>query len=62
MDPDLVRSAPDVIVANTNAATTALTQLTKAIPIVFAGVGDPVAWDGNVHGPCYSADAYRPRR
>ena len=40
---ELVRGAPDVSVANTHAATTALTQLTKAIPVVFAGVGDPVA-------------------
>jgi putative ABC transport system substrate-binding protein len=40
---ELVRIAPDVIVANTNAATSALQELTKTIPIVFAGVGDPVA-------------------
>jgi len=40
---ELVRIAPDVIVANTNAATAALQRLTKTIPIVFAGVGDPVA-------------------
>jgi putative tryptophan/tyrosine transport system substrate-binding protein len=40
---ELVRTAPDVIVANTNAATSALQQLTRTIPIVFAGVGDPVA-------------------
>jgi len=40
---ELVRTAPDVIVANTNAATAALQRLTKTIPIVFAGVGDPVA-------------------
>jgi putative ABC transport system substrate-binding protein len=40
---ELVRTGPDVIVANTNAATSALQQLTKTIPIVFAGVGDPVA-------------------
>jgi len=40
---ELVRIAPDIIVANTNAATSALQQLTKTIPIVFAGVGDPVA-------------------
>jgi putative tryptophan/tyrosine transport system substrate-binding protein len=40
---ELVRTAPDVIVANTNAATSALQLLTRTIPIVFAGVGDPVA-------------------
>src|SRR5215470_4913013 len=40
---ELIRTAPDVIVANTNAATSALQGLTKTIPIVFAGVGDPVA-------------------
>jgi putative ABC transport system substrate-binding protein len=40
---ELVRIAPDVIVANTNAATAALQRLTRTIPIVFAGVGDPVA-------------------
>jgi putative ABC transport system substrate-binding protein len=40
---ELVRTSPDVIVANTNAATAALQGLTRTIPIVFAGVGDPVA-------------------
>ena len=40
---ELVRIAPDIIVANTNAATAALQQLTRTIPIIFAGVGDPVA-------------------
>src|SRR5215471_5073250 len=40
---ELVRTSPDIIVANTNAATSALQRLTKTIPIVFAGVGDPVA-------------------
>jgi putative ABC transport system substrate-binding protein len=40
---ELVRTFPDVIVANTNAATAALQGLTGTIPIVFAGVGDPVA-------------------
>jgi putative ABC transport system substrate-binding protein len=40
---ELVASAPDIIVVNTTAATTAVKQLTQSIPIVFAGVGDPVA-------------------
>src|SRR5207245_4997603 len=40
---ELVGSSPDVIVVNTNAATVALQQLTQTVPIVFAGVGDPVA-------------------
>ena len=40
---EVVSSAPDIIVVNTNAATTAVKQLTQTIPIVFAGVGDPVA-------------------
>jgi putative ABC transport system substrate-binding protein len=38
----LVSQAPDVIVVSTNAATKALQQQTQTIPIVFAGVGDPV--------------------
>ena len=40
---ELVASAPDIIVVNTNAATTAIKKLTQTIPVVFAGVGDPVA-------------------
>jgi putative ABC transport system substrate-binding protein len=40
---ELVGSAPDVIVVNTGTATRALQQLTRTIPIVFAGVGDPAA-------------------
>src|SRR5437016_2439068 len=40
---DLVGAAPDVIVANTNSAVKALQTATRTIPIVFAGVGDPVA-------------------
>jgi putative ABC transport system substrate-binding protein len=40
---ELVGSSPDVIVVNTNAATAALQRLTQTVPIVFAGVGDPVA-------------------
>jgi putative ABC transport system substrate-binding protein len=38
----LVKEAPDVIVVYSNAAAKALQQQTKTIPIVFAGVGDPV--------------------
>jgi putative ABC transport system substrate-binding protein len=38
-----VASAPDVIVVNTSRATKLFQQLTRTIPIVFAGVGDPVA-------------------
>jgi putative tryptophan/tyrosine transport system substrate-binding protein len=49
-DPDRLRAhaeavvsqVPDVIVVSTNAATKALQQQTQTIPIVFAGVGDPV--------------------
>jgi putative ABC transport system substrate-binding protein len=39
----LARAAPDAIVANTNSAVKALQGATRTIPIVFAGVGDPVA-------------------
>lgn len=39
---DLVKSAPDVILAVSNAAVTALKQQTRSIPIVFVGVIDPV--------------------
>jgi putative ABC transport system substrate-binding protein len=55
----LVGQDPDAIVVSTNAATRALQQQTKTIPIVFAGVGDPVASglvaslarpDGNITG------------
>jgi putative ABC transport system substrate-binding protein len=38
----LASQAPDVIVVSTNAATKALQQQTQTVPIVFAGVGDPV--------------------
>jgi putative ABC transport system substrate-binding protein len=40
---ELVGSAPDAIVVNTNRATKTLQHLTQTIPIVFAGVGDPAA-------------------
>jgi putative tryptophan/tyrosine transport system substrate-binding protein len=55
----LVSQLPDVIVVSTNAATKALQQQTQIIPIVFAGVGDPVVNglvatlarpDGNITG------------
>jgi putative ABC transport system substrate-binding protein len=39
---ELVRSGPDLIVANTTAATAALQQATNTIPVVFAVVNDPV--------------------
>src|SRR5262249_19732573 len=39
---ELVRSGPDLIVANTTAATAALKQATNTIPVVFAVVNDPV--------------------
>src|SRR5215472_15732581 len=38
----LVNQAPDLIVVSTNAATKALQEQIRTIPIVFAGVGDPV--------------------
>jgi len=38
----LVSQAPDLIVVSSLAATRALQQQTSTIPIVFAGVGDPV--------------------
>jgi putative tryptophan/tyrosine transport system substrate-binding protein len=40
---ELVRLAPDVIAVGGSAATRALLQRTRTIPIVFASVGDPVA-------------------
>ena len=40
---ELVRLAPDVLVANGTPATAALKQATSTIPIVFAVVNDPVA-------------------
>jgi putative ABC transport system substrate-binding protein len=46
---ELVRRKPDVIVADSNAATDAAKKATTTIPIVFAGYGDPVG-DGIVAG------------
>jgi putative ABC transport system substrate-binding protein len=40
---ELVGLQPDIILANTTPATVALQRETRTIPIVFAGVGDPVA-------------------
>ena len=40
---ELVGSQPDIILANSAAATIALQRGTRTIPIVFATVGDPVA-------------------
>lgn len=40
---ELVSPGPDLVVANTTSAIKALQQQTRIIPIVFVGVGDPVA-------------------
>jgi putative ABC transport system substrate-binding protein len=42
---ELVDLSPDVIFVNTPAATKAVQRQTQVIPIVFSGVGDPVAGD-----------------
>jgi len=39
---ELVALAPDVILANTSSALTSLQQVTTTVPIIFAGVADPV--------------------
>src|SRR3974390_3062360 len=39
---ELVALAPDVILANTSNAVASLQQVTSTVPIVFAGVTDPV--------------------
>ena len=39
---ELIALAPDVILANGNAAMTPLLRVTRAVPIVFAAVADPV--------------------
>ncbi|HXL47470.1 MAG TPA: ABC transporter substrate-binding protein [Xanthobacteraceae bacterium] len=39
---NLVELAPDVILANSSAAVSALLQVSRTIPIVFAAVADPV--------------------
>jgi putative ABC transport system substrate-binding protein len=40
---ELVGLKPDIVLTGTNVATAALQRETRTIPIVFAGVGDPVA-------------------
>ena len=40
---ELVGLQPDIIVTSTTPATVAVRRGTRTIPIVFAGVGDPVA-------------------
>jgi putative ABC transport system substrate-binding protein len=40
---ELVGLQPEIIVTNTTAATVAVEQETRTIPVVFAGVADPVA-------------------
>jgi putative ABC transport system substrate-binding protein len=39
---EILNLAPDLVVANTNKVVIALKQKTRAIPIIFAGVTDPV--------------------
>jgi putative ABC transport system substrate-binding protein len=39
---ELAELVPDVILANSSASVVALLQVTSTVPIVFAGVGDPV--------------------
>ena len=39
---ELVALAPDVILANSSIAVASLRQVTSTVPIVFAGVADPV--------------------
>ena len=40
---ELVALAPDVMLASSSAAVAPLLEVTRTVPIVFAGVGDPVA-------------------
>jgi putative ABC transport system substrate-binding protein len=40
---ELVGLQPDIILASSTPATVAVKRETRTIPIVFAGVGDPVA-------------------
>jgi putative ABC transport system substrate-binding protein len=40
---ELVALAPDVIMASSSAALAPLLEATRSVPIVFAGIGDPVA-------------------
>src|SRR6516162_1376350 len=41
---NLVRSKPDIIVAVASPATQAVKDATSTIPIIFVGIGDPVAY------------------
>jgi hypothetical protein len=52
---ELVRLAPDVILAVSLSATKAVQQQTRTIPIVFVNVGDPVA--GGLRTPAEVAHA-----
>ena len=40
---ELLKLAPDVILANATTATAVLQQATRTVPIVFVGVSEPVA-------------------
>ena len=40
---ELVALAPDVMLASSSAAVVPLLEVTRTVPIVFAGIGDPVA-------------------
>jgi ABC-type uncharacterized transport system substrate-binding protein len=48
---EIVNHAPDVIVTNFGAATRAVQERTRTIPIVFAGVGDPTGHVANLARP-----------
>jgi putative tryptophan/tyrosine transport system substrate-binding protein len=50
---ELVALAPDVVLAGASEATAALREVTRTVPIVFAGVTDPV-------GAGYVASLARP--
>ena len=67
MAAELVSQAPDLILVQSVPATRALMQATKSIPIVMAGVGNPVEYGivpnlrkpgGNVTGSSFLASEY----
>ena len=67
MAAELVAQAPDVILVQSVPASRALIQATKSIPIVMAGVGNPVEYGivsnyrkpgGNVTGSSFLANEY----
>ena len=67
MAAELVAQAPDVILVQSVPASRALLQATKSIPIVMAGVGNPVEYGivsnyrkpgGNVTGSSFLANEY----